>query len=147
MIKKDSTERFTPSPCNCLNLRRAALSMTKLYDRHLSPCGLTVSQYSLLRHLRTLGSVSVSALADKIRLDRTTLVRNLLPLEKEGLIIDVSAPGARSRELQLTEKGTAISAEADQLWDNAQHDVEHALGKENIALLTSLLSRLENIEE
>ena len=133
------------SPCNCLNLRRAALSMTKLYDDYLVPSGLTVSQFSLLKYVKFLGPLSVSELADKIRLDRTTLVRNLLPLEDAGFIVDVSAPGTRGRALELTKRGVEKYEEAEKLWNNAQDYVGQALGKDDLEQLTSLLTRVENL--
>ncbi|SHI13340.1 DNA-binding transcriptional regulator, MarR family [Sporobacter termitidis DSM 10068] len=144
MTRQQKPEK-APSPCNCLNLRRASSAMTKIYDAYLAPCGISIAQFSLFRHLRQLGPVSVSALAEKIRLDRTTLVRNLRPLEKAGLVVDISPRSARSRELELTEKGREKLGEAEKLWDGAQRHIEEALGKDNIALLTELLTRIENI--
>lgn len=135
-----------PSICNCLNLRRASTAITKIYDEKLGPCGLTVSQYSLLKHLMYLGPVSVSDLAIKIRLDRTTLVRNLKPLEAAAFVIDISQNGSRNRQLQLTEKGIAKYREAEHLWNDAQNFIEQKLGKENLEKLTSFLSVIEKLE-
>lgn len=134
------------SPCHCLNLRRAALSITKIYDYWLIPSGLRPSQYSLLRHLRRLGTVSVSDLASAIRLDRTTLVRKIKPLEREFLIIDVSQKGARNRQLQLSETGMERLEEADKLWSKAQEFIDVRLGKDNVKKLTELLSAIESLE-
>lgn len=134
-----------PSICNCLNLRRASATITKLYDEKLAPSGLSVSQYSILKHIKFLGSVSVSELAIKIRLDRTTLVRSLKPLEAASLIIDVSQKGTRNRQLQLTEKGAEKCIEAEDLWNDAQNTIKQKIGKENIEKLTSLLSMIERV--
>lgn len=134
-----------PSACNCLNLRRASAAITNIYDEKLSPSGLTVSQYSILKHLKLLGPVSVSDLAVKLRLDRTTLVRNLKPLETASLLVDVSKKGARNRQLQLTEKGIENYNEADYLWKGAQDFIEQALGSENLEKLTALLSMIESL--
>ncbi|WP_418219616.1 MarR family winged helix-turn-helix transcriptional regulator [Candidatus Formimonas warabiya] len=119
--------------------------ITKIYDEKLAPSGLTVSQFSILKHLKLLGAASVSDLAVKIRLDRTTLVRNLKPLEAVSFIIDVSQKGTRNRELQLTEKGIEKCIEAECLWKDAQNFIEQKLGKENIEKLTSLLSMIESL--
>jgi DNA-binding MarR family transcriptional regulator len=119
--------------------------MTKLYDEYLAPCGLKIMQYSLLRHLDAVGTASVSQLARAMRLERTTLVRNLLPLEKAELIEDTSALGSRSRELKLTEAGKARCEEATNLWNVAQRHVEKTLGKEVLVHLTELLSAVENL--
>ena len=104
-----------------------------------------MGQFALLRHLKMLGTVNVSTLADKIRLDRTTLVRTLKPLEEAALVKDVSLPGKRNRELCLTEKGQEVYLGAERLWDDAQRHTEEELGGENLALLTALLSRIENM--
>ena len=134
-----------PSICNCLNLRRASVAITKIYDEKLAPSGLTISQYSILLHLKLLGPVSVSDLAIKIRLDRTTLVRSLKPLEAASLIIDVSPKGTRNRQLQLTQKGVQKLIEAEFMWNDAQNIIEQKIGKENIEKLTALLSMIEGL--
>jgi DNA-binding MarR family transcriptional regulator len=134
------------SPCNCLNLRRASQAITDMYDNRLTLSGLTISQYSLLRYINRLGPVSVSDLAIEIRLDRTTLVRNLKPLEEKGLIHDASKKGARNRQLLLSESGKNTFEYATALWQEAQKEIEQALGKENLQTLTSLLSKIEALE-
>ena len=96
--------------CNCLKLRRAAQAITKLYDRFLEPSGLKISQYSLLKHVQRMEPVNVSDLAVKMKLDRTTLVRNLKLVEEKGLVSDVSKEGARNRRLTLTENGKEVLA-------------------------------------
>ena len=134
-----------PSNCNCLNLRRTSAAITKIYDEKLAPSGLTVSQYSILKHLKHFDLISVSDLAIKIRLDRTTLVRSLKPLEAALFVIDVSQKGTRNRQLQLSEKGIEKCLEAEYLWNDAQNFIEERLGKENIEKLTSLLSIIERM--
>lgn len=142
--KNKITERKS-SICTCQNLRRASLAITKIYDEELIESGLTVSQYSLLKHIKYLGPVSVSDLALEIRLDRTTLVRNLKPLEAEGLIVDISPSGTRNRGLQLTEEGIKRCDFAEQLWQKAQELIEQKLGKDDLNKLIELLSAIESI--
>ena len=132
-----------PSVCNCLNLRRASQAITHVYDEFLKPSGLTVNQFSLLKHIHVLGPVSVSDLALAIRLDRTTLVRNLRSLEEEGFIEDKAAKGTRSRQLKLTERGLKLTLEAEEVWSDAQNSLVNYLGKEEVANLTKLLSKIE----
>lgn len=131
------------SPCNCINLRRASLSITEIYDQFLEPGGLKNSQYSILAHLKSLAPVSVSDLALALRLDRTSLVRSLKPLEEQGLIADAAAKGARTRQLLLTDSGKAVLEKAHVLWDEAQSFMESRIGKEDLQTLTGLLARIE----
>lgn len=147
MKKGDNMDRNIydkkPSPCNCLNIRRASQAVTQVYDEFLAPSGLKLGQFSLLKHIENLGPVSVSDLALSIRLDRTTLVRNLKPLEQRGFVEDISTEGTRNRQLKLTDKGIQIYKSAEQLWVKAQDFLEEYLGKDNIDTFTVLLSKIE----
>lgn len=131
------------SSCNCINVRRASQAITEVYDEFLAPSNLNVSKFSLLKHIFQLGPVSVSDLALIIRLDRTTLVRNLKPLEESGLIRDISIEGSRNRQLKLTDKGVEAYRSAEQLWEKAQIFFEEYLGIDNINTLTVILSKIE----
>lgn len=131
------------SPCNCLNIRRASQALTEVYDEFLAPSNLKIGQFSLLKHINQLGPVSVSDLALIIRLDRTTLVRNLKPLEQCGFVEDISAQGARNRQLKLTSKGVENYKYAEELWEKAQNFFEEHLGKENTEVFTTMLSKIE----
>lgn len=133
-------------PCNCLKLRRASLAITKVYDKYLEPSGIKVSQYSILKSISRMEPVNVSNLAINVRLDRTTLVRNLKPLEQKGLISDISKAGNRNRQLILTERGKETLTEAIPLWMKAQDYVEQYLGAEDLSTLSSLLLKIEKIE-
>jgi DNA-binding MarR family transcriptional regulator len=132
-----------PAVCNCLNMRRASKAVTEVYDKFLLPSGLKISQFSLLKHIKGLGPVSVSDLAVEIRLDRTTLVRNLKPLEGLGLVTDNAIKGTRNRQLKLTDKGNESLEKAEQLWLEAQNFMEQYLGKNDLNTLTGLLSKIE----
>ena len=131
------------SVCNCINLRRASHSLTQVYDEILAPSGLKIGQYLLLRNIKDLAPVSVSSLALEIRLDRTTIVRNLKALEKGSFIIDLATKGARNRQLKLTTKGLEVLEIAMPLWLEANKFTEQYLGKEDMDTLIVLLSKIE----
>lgn len=136
-----------PSNCNCLNLRRASLTITKIYDQWISPSGLTIGQFAILKHIILLQPVSVSDLSVEIRLDRTTLVRSLKPLEEEGYIIDDSPKGTRNRQLRLSDMGIEKFKSAELYWEKAQDFIEQQLGKDDLKTLTDLLRRIEIIDK
>lgn len=131
--------------CHCINLRRANEAVTRYYDRHLAPCGLTVSQYSLLRNLARCEPASVSELAARVALDRTTLTRSLRPLAAAGYIEDSSPAGTRNRQLRLTPFGKKRLAKGVPLWERAQQGVEQALGRDNVSALSGILDILEGL--
>src|SRR5437868_10013372 len=92
--------------CNCLAIRQAARHVTQFYEQLFAPVGLRATQFAILARLRREGPMTINALAAALVMDRTTLGRNILPLQRDGLIEVV--PGAndrRRRELRLTEQG------------------------------------------
>src|SRR5207253_1239800 len=72
--------------CNCLALRQAARHVTQFYDQCLAPTGLRTTQFSILAKLKRLGPMTINALARELVMDRTTLGRTMLPLQRDGLI-------------------------------------------------------------
>lgn len=137
-----STVMRNKSNCYCVNLRRAANILTEIYDKHLEPAGITLTQYCLLSNLKKMDGCSVSDLANGVGLERTTLVRTLKPLMVRGLISDISELGTRRRKLHLTEEGHEIVTKAKPLWVQAQNEIEQRIGKENAAVLLQLSENL-----
>src|SRR3546814_20285961 len=91
--------------CTCAVLRRATRRLTQVYDEGMRPSGLKLTQYSVLNILAQAENPSITDLADRLMMDRTTLTRNLRPLEKAGWVPIGRGRDARSRALTLTEIG------------------------------------------
>src|SRR3989441_3418829 len=138
------TDTATPSPeSNCLALRQAARRVTQFYDQCLAPAGLRTTQLSILAKLKRLGPLSINALARELVMDRTTLGRTMLPLERDGLIAIMDGPlDRRSKELHLTRAGTARLRAAAKLWSEAQTDFAATLGGERALKLRKELHTL-----
>ncbi|ODA43212.1 MarR family winged helix-turn-helix transcriptional regulator [Desulfosporosinus sp. BG] len=118
---------------------------TVFYDEMLKPSGLKVTQYSLLNHLRRLGPLTMNELSQAIRLERTTLVRNLKPLEKIGMInIRIENP-SHARLVHLTEKGLSTLEMAIPYWNQAQQHLDKILTYEEIRVFKGVLQKLESI--
>ncbi len=116
--------------CTNFNLRKAARVVTHLYDEILKPSGLRSTQYSLLTVLFLGGAETISNLAHKLVMDRTTLTRNLKPLQSQGWIKRVPGEDRRTRAWTITPQGRKVLAQALPLWKKAQRDVVSLLGKE-----------------
>lgn len=132
-----------PSPCNCMNVRRASRAVTQFYDEVLKPSGLTVAQVGLLQHLESAGMTTISELAKMMRIDRTTLNRNMKPLADIGLIAINPGKDSRTRQVMLTEAGKDAVSKAWAMWGEAQASLKEYLGEEDLARLVQLLSKLE----
>jgi DNA-binding MarR family transcriptional regulator len=129
-----------PLPCACTSLRKGGRALSRLYDDALDPSGLRVTQYSLLATLARAGSLSLTALADELVMDRTTLSRNLLPLERAGLVHVAPGTDRRLRFAQLTPVGQERLEAARPLWRAAQDQVTEAFGRERLAALLTEVS-------
>jgi DNA-binding MarR family transcriptional regulator len=130
----------TTTPCTCAAIRQVSRHVTSFYDECLAPFGLTVSQFSILSRLRRLGARSINALARELLVDRTTLARNVRPLEREGLLeLAPDETDRRSRSLRLTSAGAKRVEKAREGWQKAQSGFERAYGSERAAELRRLL--------
>lgn len=126
--------------CNCLALRQAARHVSHLYDRHLAPHGLRGTQYSILARLDRTGPRSINDLAHELVMDRTTLGRNLKPLERDGLVsVEVSAADRRGRQLVVTARGHDLLTRARAAWEAAQQEFTAAFGDAQATALRALL--------
>ena len=132
-----------PAACNCLALRQATRHVTQFYDQFISPLGLRATQYSILARLQRKGAMTINALAAELVMDRTTLGRNILPLERDGLIaVGPGKSDRRSKELRLTGKGIARFRAALKAWQRAQQRFEAAFGTERAEELRALLQQV-----
>jgi DNA-binding MarR family transcriptional regulator len=128
-----------PRGCTNLKLRQLSRAVTRHYDAYIAPLGLKNTQYSLLSHVVLLGPVKPSTLAAKMRLDASTLTRNLQPLIAQGWIVQGPGDDARSRLVEATDEGRAKRAEGQRAWKQAQLALNARLGNERVVALHALI--------
>ena len=122
------TAKELGAACVCLGVRKAARQVARRYDDAFRPLGITSGQFSILSALLRDRAVPLGALADVLGMDRTTLNRNLKPLEEEKLIVTTTTKeDRRVRGLSLTNKGRALLDRAIPIWRTAQADSERRL--------------------
>jgi DNA-binding MarR family transcriptional regulator len=136
------TEQEIVANCACLKVRMAARAVTRAYDGSLRPVGLRATQLSVLVAVAIDGAISIAALADFLGMDRTTLTRNLRPLQKQGLICIGPEGWRRSRNLEITKKGRSRLREALPLWERAQEALREKLGSQAWVDVRAGLDRL-----
>ncbi|WP_206996489.1 MarR family winged helix-turn-helix transcriptional regulator [Trinickia mobilis] len=121
---------------DCFAIRQAARYVSHIYDKHLARVGLTTTQFSILAKLKRFGPSTASHLAEAMVMERTTLVRALQPLQRDGLI--ASAPSESDRRalsIRLTELGVQRLASAVIPWQAAQAEFEERFGTQRAASL------------
>src|SRR3974390_1140882 len=128
--------------CLCHQARMAARAVTRLYDEVLRSVGLRATQLAVLVAAANESVVSITALANFMGMDRSTLTRNLTPLEREGLIRVGNEGWRRSRTVAITHKGRARLREALPLWERAQDMMRQKLGSRRWPLIMANLDDL-----
>jgi DNA-binding MarR family transcriptional regulator len=142
------TDKLPPlEECTCLAVRQAARHVTQFYDQHLASVGLRTTQFSILARLRRRGPMTINTLADDMVMDRTTVGRNILPLEREGFLsIEPGRRDRRSKELRLTDAGLERLRTGYEGWKQAQREFAAAFGDERTVGLRALLHEVAATE-
>jgi DNA-binding MarR family transcriptional regulator len=145
MDRKDDIE----NACSCFLLRKAARNVTTFYSRALAPTGLTATQYSLLVELDAAGPVTMNAFARIMVMDRSTLGRNVRPLEREGMISLDIGEDRRERTLSLTEAGKKRVKETKPIWRIAEDGFRRSIGRDRSFALLALAATVseKNLDE
>ena len=112
-----------------------------MYDHALAPCGLRVTQFSLMSSLMKAQSATLADLAETMDMERTTLLRNLRPLVAAGWVRVEASAHSRRRQARLTPAGRAKWARAKRFWRVAQNAVNSTLGQSEVARLHQRVDR------
>lgn len=127
--------------CACDQLRRVTRGVTQVYDNAVMPSGLKITQLPIFVGLASEGDLPLTALAEGLALDRTTLTRNLKVLEDRGLIQTYErADDARVRMVSITLEGSAMLTAALERWVKVQEFVEERFGRERLVALEDELA-------
>lgn len=128
-----------PQGCTNLKLRQFMRRMAQHYDAHMALADLKTTQYSLLTCVDKLGPIRPGDLATQLKLDASTLTRNLKPMVDAGWLTVAAGPDARSRLVAITSEGRAKRAEAQRYWRKAQDSLNRKLGLRQVAALHDLI--------
>lgn len=128
-----------PRGCTNFKLRQLMRRVAHHYDVEMAQCGLKTTQYSLLSHALNLGPIRPSDLAAAMKMDASTLTRNLRPLVDAGWVTLEAGADARSRLVHITDAGRDKRAEALRHWKIAQVALNNTLGVERVMALHTLV--------
>jgi len=130
--------------CACFNVRKSARVLTQHFDTAMQSIDLRATQFTILGILSAYSGITVTELADLLMMDRTTLTRNLRPLENQGLVKTRPGEDRRTRLIELSKKGKNKLEKAIPLWKQAQKDVTDYMGKNRF---TDFLTELNYVEK
>ncbi|MBV7259399.1 MarR family winged helix-turn-helix transcriptional regulator [Erythrobacter crassostreae] len=132
-------DKLIANTCYATRARRAARHLSRMYDDALRPHGIKVSQFSILVAASvSRGDATITELADELGLERSTLSRNLQPLERRGLVEIGEEQQHRSRQVLLTAQGERLIEDAYGDWARVQDRARGQLPIDESAILGSL---------
>jgi DNA-binding MarR family transcriptional regulator len=131
--------------CASLNFRRTARAVTQLYDAALQESGIRSTQFAILVAIAKNQQVSISALAEVLLIDATTMTRSLQLLKMEGLIRISDRQRMRQRFLTLTPKGEKTLARSLPVWRKAHARFVATVGMDYWLDLRNELEKLAHL--
>jgi DNA-binding MarR family transcriptional regulator len=127
--------------CFCLASRQAARKITRLYDGVMQKSGIRSTQFTILSQLMLRGDLPIGKLASLLGMERTTLTRNLTPLQQRKWISIKPGDDPRARMLAITAQGRATVRRGFPFWAQAQAQAGELLGPEGQSALKVLAAR------
>lgn len=136
---------FASMPCYGVKARWSLAALAVFYDRFFKTCGITGRQYTYLYTISINEGCSTSELAEIIKVDRSTMTRNLRTLMNRGLVVDLKAPDERNSKLSLTEEGKLVTAKAVRQWNKAQDCMKERFGEQELAVIDRVLEEIGSL--
>ena len=134
-----------PQGCSNFRLRQLMRRFDQHYDAELAKAGLKTTQYSLLSHVVNLEPVRPGELARAMKMQPSTLTRNLKPLLGAGWVTLSAGSDARSRCITSTQAGRDKRVQARRHWKAAQLSINLALGAKRVVALHELIDHCMNL--
>lgn len=132
--------------CACNAAREVARRLTRRYDAALKPTGIKATQFTILTVTALVPDASMTQLAEKLGMERTTFLRNLKPLERDGFIELSDERHQRARLVTVTPKGMEVLAAALPLWEAAQDRLKREIGADQWDQMRKSMQTLGTID-
>jgi DNA-binding MarR family transcriptional regulator len=141
-IMKQQFDLSSVENCACSHVRRVARALTQFFDAEVRRHGIRPTQTPILGALQARDGWSMAELSERLGMERTTLVRNLRPLQRDGLVRASGGGRGGFVKVAITKKGSAALAKALPAWRSAQDRVVAILGEER---WSSVMRDLEDV--
>ena len=149
MNAQESDRKIDIMARECLGMRMRALNrvVTQIYDRALLPLGLKASQLNVLVAAGKFGLARPLEVCRVLRLDASTLSRNVERMKTKGWLESADDEDARSQPFRLTASGKRLLERAMPAWERAQRKAGLLLGEKGMALLNDVTKNLNRGNE
>lgn len=128
--------------CLFSKTRTVSRYITNLYSQALKEVGLTPIQYSMLTAIQMLQEANINDLSSALKMDRTTINRNLKPLIRDGLVLMNESSDRRERLISIAKEGAKLYEKGYASWEKAQDEFQSILGEEKRDEMSRLLDEV-----
>ena len=133
--------------CLCFQVGKVSRKMAKVTRNAVSPYGLTTTQFFLLTALYEEDDISISALAQKVALDKATLTGLIDRMERDGLVIrQVSPEDRRSVQVRLTPKAEKLRKTLTDLYHDINRHFLSFLTEKERKTFEQVVEKIENAD-
>ena len=124
-------------------LKHGHLEIEALNDLALAPFGIDSRELGILLSIADFGAPSQQQVAERLGIDRTTMVARIDALEDKGIVSRQPDPDDRRRNVvTLTEPGQETITAATAASDQAERDFLSGLSAAEVTQLRDLLGRV-----
>ncbi|MBV1858551.1 MAG: MarR family winged helix-turn-helix transcriptional regulator [Nannocystaceae bacterium] len=129
---------------NCLGLRARLVErvISGVFDRHLRPHGLRITQMTVLTAVASFPQLTPRALGQALDLEKSTVSRTIDRMIERGWVEAVEVVDGRSYALRITTEGESMLCTAYPAWKRAQAELEALLGEPLVDGLGAVAARL-----
>lgn len=131
--------KYELNNCIGLRLRRLSRIVDGYYRKNLIDYEITVNQLTILFLLSEMKKVEQGRIGKVLKLERSTVSRNIKLLEKKGLIR--RSPEYKP-EIDLTAKGKNLALELIPLWEKTMDELIAKLGDNGMQTINKLELKL-----
>jgi DNA-binding MarR family transcriptional regulator len=145
MKPKAPTQNFVDRvarECVAVRVRLINRVISSIYDEAFRPHGLRVSQGNILLAVAQMGEARPVTICRALRLEKSTLSRDLDLMRKNGWLTSEPPDGGRNQTLRLTRQGLDLLRRVQPAWEHAQTEAKQLIGEAAVDALHEVASRL-----
>jgi len=132
--------------CIAKRVRFVNRVITGIYDRALRPLGIKANQAGILTLLFLEGGCSPGDIGRALRMEKSTVSRNMDRMKKKGWIDITQKDDQASQVIRITPEGGKVLAAAHGRWLKAQEEAVRLLGEEGVRSVRGLYETLSSGE-
>lgn len=144
---KNSIDRLTMAKdmarrCIAVRIRLLNRMITNIYDSALSPFGIKLTQLNILMVVYLAGEIGYDALCKRLKMEKSTLSRNVERLKKKNWIEVISDKSDRKKLLKVSPEGEELISIVNAAWEEAQRKAEELVGKEGSQIICNIANEI-----